>query len=672
MAKRFSSDYTVDDILGLYKVRINDDDERRLREIAPAIRALCRMEHEVTIPAQYKAITKAVRTPFMRDSRIRIASSRVGRRPVVHITPKNEADKAYREAANIGERWDTALVERINKETAADIDFNNAAALVTDGDSILKVAHRPDAWANFPERGDEDADAYDAKVSMYKRGVDLPIVWRNLDRMCVVREGGEYGDAWFLEYGEYNRPYLSSRYGMREIDDKLVTPRRMLEGKPMPDGLRTSVTGRTIKVEFWTPSEWHVIIDGSEAPGFPKANPYAPYMPYMTATAYEMESLLYSLMYLVPRLDELLTMKLNWAVLGAYPNPVIKTLPNQTGLPQMDMPTGNIDEADSNREAPLRWSPGKAIDLPVGKDIGFLVPPPVGKDINDLVVIFKGLIDVAGVPSIMRGISGSGDSGYLANQMLAAVQMSHQLAVIALQRQREKALEFSHWLVREKVRQPVYVLGYSIIHKNTGKPVAKSTEQWLGLGPKPDKGKLPKNVADVDLLGPVTCTFRPTLPTDAQAAAMIALQLTNAPKPLYDRRNALEKLMQEEDADGIMDAIWVEEALNAEPLRSRAIEEALADADMSQPKPSFVGLNGQELLGAGGLLGADGMPAAGGPAPYVGSIPLQGMPMPGGAMVPGLNKPIVPGQPGGAGLSGVPGAVGGSPAGSYPGLPSRR
>jgi hypothetical protein len=644
MAKKrgatFKPEYTCGDVMGLYETRKNDGDEGRLRELSSRFRALCRMEHKVEIPEQYRAITKQVRTPFVRDAAHRITSSMISKKPLTHITPLDEAREDYRTAANIAERFDTAMIERLNKEIGRDLDYDLTYAHVRDGESVLKVQHRPDAWANFPERADgEPADAYQERSRDYKRGADLPIAWRNVDRMSVVYEGGEYGDQWVIEYGEYAKPYLRTRYAMSDGEGgRLINPSAVLEGKPAPEGWLTSATGRSVKVEFWTADEWHVIIDGSEAPGFPKANPYRPYLPYFRAPAYDMESLLYSLMFLVPRMDELLTMKMNWSYLGAYPNPVIETVPNAQGLIALEAPIGNTGNQAANAQAALVWKPGKALELGIGQRISFLVPPPVGSDLNEMVQLLKSLIDVAGIPSIMRGMSGSGDSGYLAAQMRAAVEMAYKVSAISLQRQREKALEFTHWLIANRVQQTVYVQGWSAINNKTGRPTRRASRAWLGMAP--DSGG--KNIADISKLGPVEVRYRPTAQTDLQADAMIATQLVSA--GFYSKRQALETRLQEEDPDGILQEVRVEQMIETDPTLKQAVEDAaLAKAGLKRqpqanPAAALVNAQGGPLL----------PPGPGQLTPSAAGSNVSGMPA-----VQGVTMPIQPGRP----------------AGMYPGRP---
>jgi hypothetical protein len=234
----------------------------------------------------------------------------------------------------------------------------------------------------------------------------------------------------------------------------------------------------------------------------------------------------------------------------------------------------------------------------------------------------------------------SGDSGYLAAQMRAAVDMAYKVSAISLQRQRERALEFTHWLIARRIQQTVYVQGWSEISPKTGKPTKRASRAWLGMAP--DSGG--RNIADISKLGPISVQYRPTALTDMQANAMIANQLTNSKKPLYSRRQALETWMQEEDPDAILEEIRVEEMIENDPVIRQAIDEAaLANAGLKRPQQTnpasaLVGPNGQPLLPPGpGQL-----------------VPQANQMVEGTPAVPGLTIPIAPG---------------GRRAGMYPGQP---
>ncbi len=642
MAKRkgFSPVYDAGDILGLYRAKLAEGDEARLRALASTMREHVRLEHAVSIPEQYRAISKEVRTPYLRDAWTRISASLVSKPPVVHVEPKDDQHEDYTVAAGVAERWAMACMERLNKEVGEDVLYELTAALVRDGEAVLKVVHRPDSWANFPRlEGDEDAAEVLKRQKELKQGADLPIAWRVVDRLQMLFGDGEYGDEWALEYGEYATPYLKQRYGLREYDGELRNPKLALAGRPKPEGdlIPPASGGRCVKLEFFDASEWHVVINGEEPPGWPKANPYAPHLPYFRARTHESESLLYSLLYLVPRMDEALTMKLNWSYLGAYPNPVEKSTGTQALMPGLDGPLGTEGEPAK----PIIWKPGKYMQLPAGRELGFLAPPPIGRDIDDFIGIMRDLIEVAGIPSVMRGSMGSDASGYLANQMLAAASMHYKLASLTLQRTMEQAFSFILWLIQHVIQQTVYVQGWQEVEQ--GKPRTRAGRAWLALSPDRDG----KNVASITKLGPLTVQFRPTLPTDEQARAMIARQLTEGDDPLISHRHALEKWLEEEDPDTIFKQIVTEKAIKSEAMQTLLMDEALREAGLAPAKPEApidplaqAQQLGQQLPGLPGQMQA-GLPT-----------------------IPGLNMPAQPAAP-----QGVP-MPGGQPAGAYPGLPA--
>lgn len=639
-------------VYGLYRLRESEGPELTLRNRIKFTRLLCDMENAVVIPPQYKAITKEIRTPFMRDTWLRVTAALTRDTPVMHVEPKDAKNADSRAAANIGESWTWAAFQQMNKDQSDDMIYESTKALVRDEESVLKVVYRPDAWANFPVRGPkESATDFTKRTESYKKQFDtrLPYAWRVVDRLSMLFGDGEFGDDWALEYGEYPLPYLANRYGMQETTKdgsrRLIDPQNMLGGMPEPEGyLRSSGAGFCTKIEYWDAAWWHVVIDGQNAPGFPKRNPYNGRLPYIRAKS---DPVLFALSFLVPGLDALLTMKLNWSYLGAYPSPKITTLPNAQGAPALDIPGGDDGDATADQDAVLRWKPGIAIDLPVGKDMTFLVPPPVGQDLNEMITIVRGLIDVAGVPSVFRGIGGADQAGYAINQLIAAANLTYKKLGESLERQFAQAGEFLWYCVANRIKDDVYVRGdVDVVDPTTG--ATKKDKAWLGL--KPD-GKLQAQVAPVTELGPLSVRFRPVLPTDEQARAMIGIQLVNAPKALMSRRRAIEKYLQEENPEQILDEIAIENAMDEEPLKSQWVQEAMREAGMvpepqQNPAAGLVGPNGQPLL-----------PQTP-PSPFAPGQAGSGQPS-----VPGLNTPIQPGRPQ------TPGIAPGRGAGGFPGQP---
>ena len=630
-------------VIGLWRHRMQLGDEQTLRNKIWDFRVLTEMAHLVQIPPQYQAITTVIRTPFFRDTWLRITAALTQNPPVPHAEGRDDTADCRR-AAEIGQRWIRAAWEQMQRPDNADPPIYGAMkALIRDGESVLKIVHRPDAYADFPVRDDDEGpDQYLQKVRRWKTGkrrspssrsIVLPFAWRVVDRLQMLFGEGEFGDTWCMEYGEYPRSHLALLFGMQQTDEGgLIHPAYLFGGQPKPEGFQISPTGLARKWEYWDANWWAVCIDGYMAPGWPKPNPYAPHLPYFRAKVEQHP--LEPLKFLVQGLDALLTMKMNWAYLSAYPNPVIETVPNST-VPDLNLPLGEMDEATQG----FTWVPGKLLELPSGKNIRFLEVPPVGQDLNQMAQELIQLIEVAGTPTIMRGQAGSDFSGYLANQMLAAASLTYKVLSTVGARQLERAGKFLWWLVEHRINDTVYVL------EEAGE-AGQSERKWLGLRPT---GRVSATEAPIDMLADLNVTFRPILPTDEQARIMVAMQGINAPKPLFSQRYALEKIVQVDDPDQIMDDIWVEQAMNTDPtIHQQTVNEALKRAGMVPLQPAGPG--------PAGLVGPNGQPL------QVNDAANAGQPT-----VPGLTQPLQPQRPANRG---VPGAPGGRPAGANPGRPN--
>lgn len=647
MAKGQRPAPTAGDIIALYRLREYDGDELRLRILSKNFRILTQMDHVIDIPAQYRATTKEVRTPFIRDAWLRTTASLTLKPWIAHVEPISESREAKR-SANIGERWFEAGCAQMDSALGIKVLHENVKALVRDAESVIKVVDRRDAWANFPTLNPgESAGSYETRMDEFKKGNPFPYAWRVVDRLQMIFGDGEFGDEWALEYGEYPRPFLQNQYGMAydategrlksrraqpdwQDDDRVISPRTTITGTPRPEGYSRSASGIAVKIEYFDKDWWCVVIDGNMAPGFPKQNPYAPRLPYFRARPDEQcEPVLYSLLFLGPRLDELLTMWMNWAYLGAYPNPYLEDLPNSNALPgSLEPPLG-----DDAQPTTFQWTPGKFLEIPRGKRFAFMSPPPVGADVRQMADLMRGLIDIAGIPSILRGATLSGDSGYLANQMIAAATMMYKRLALSVESQYQRIGDFLFYNVaRTYEGHKVWVQGQG----ETGKV-------WLALR---DKGDVTEHIGTIEKMGPLSVTLNPILPTMDQANALIARQLTEGDRPLDSRRHAMEKWLGYENPDQILDEIFVEQAMEEEPLRSLLLDEALREAGlMPTPAPPPTG-----------LVGPDGLPIRRDVPPGIAGQISGGQPN-----LPGLNAPLGPG-------GGIFGAPGGRPAGMQGGL----
>ncbi len=653
-AGAFKKPPTAGDVYALWSYRLSQYDELGLRAYIEEVRALFDMKQAVRIPREYRATTKEIRTPFLRDASLRIAASLTKDRPIPDAIPADESVSAEK-AASITGKFIEACWEQMDKDrdNEADAIYMSSRYLVRDSESVLKVVDRANAWANFPTReADEAPEKFLKRRERAKMGKPIPFASRLVDRLNMVFGDGEYGTEWGIEYGIYPAPMIAGQYGMAAIDGDpdYILPQFKIGGKPVPMGYPVGQSlggGQTLKLEYWDKDWWVVTINGKMAPDFPKKNPYAPSIPYFRAVG---EPVLYSLRYLVPAIDALLTMQQNWAYLAAFPVPKLKPLPNNQQNPALDLPTGDPSEAPVG----FTWKPGFAMAPPPGYDLEFMSPPPAGADIEKLVTILRDLVDVAGIPSIFRGIGGARQAGYAVNQLMAAASLAYRQLGRALQRQFEKASEFMLDVI-EDMDETVYVRAYG----NEG--------QRVFLGVK-GSGDTTENIASLEDIAGVEFEFKPVMPTDEQAMEMIAIQAVNAPKQLMSKETALRDYFQVADPQAELDRIVVENTMDTDPtLHMLVVSNALKKAKINPPEPpqppGLVGPNGQPL--------PPSAPPGGGPPPMT-PPGVPGVPQP---MVPGGTAPLAP-----VGGAGAPPATnrpagslphgGGRAAGSFPGRPS--
>lgn len=647
---------TSGDLLGLYQTRLNEGEELTLRNRARQVRDLTEMRHRVSIPEQYRAIAKEIRTPFVRDTWQRVAAALTRDTPVAHVEAVSITEPD-REAANVAERFFMAMLAGMSRERGEDLLWENAKALVRDQEAVIKCVHKPDAWANFPRRAPrETPQDYNRRTESYKKRSGLVFAARVVDRLSMLFGDGEYGDDWALEYGEYPTAYLKTRYRMVEEDGesgyymdtdangtkhamprrRLIVPGRLLGGRPAPEGeLATGGPGMSTKVEYFDEDWWCVVIDGSDAPGFPRRNPYAPRLPYFRAKS---DPVLYALSFLVPGFDSLLTMWLNWAYIGAYPTPQLVAPVN--AAPSIG-DVGAELEPEGGDASPVIWRPGMQMEPPPGYKYEFIQPPPIGQDVQQMAQIYRQLIETAGVASVLRGAAGSDFSGYLANQLIAAATLTYKHLGAAMQSQLAEMGEFMWHVIDYRIKQEVYVLA-------TEKDGKSETKRWLGLKPS---GRMSGLCAPIDSLARMEVKLRPVLPTDEQARAMIGNQAIQI--GVMSKRRVLEKYYQEEDPEGVLDEVAVERALDTDPMLAQLqVTEALREAGYLPPQQSPI------------------LDQFGQPMPSQGASPFPPGQAAGGLPgIPGLTQPMTPGAPQ---RPGVPGGTGGRPAGAHPGMPGNQ
>ena len=256
-------------------------------------------------------------------------------------------------------------------------------------------------------------------------------------------------------------------------------------------------------------------------------------------------SMLASMEFLIPLLDQLLTMKQNALFLYAYPTPKI------TNFSPIDPNLGN-----DGRPRALDFQPGEILPLYAGEDLTFLQWQGTPPDLDELIAQTRAMIDQAGAPSVLFGIPPEGNtSGYLLNQLINTARVSFQQIARHAEQALERVVQLMWRLVETRIGEPVFVFE------------AEDEQGWIGLGPQ-----------DIDGYHAVRVRLDPLGPADDVAQGTLAANLVSA--RLASRRWAMREKLGIEDAEAVEDEILLDELIDAPEVRAAIVREALGEAGL--------------------------------------------------------------------------------------------
>ena len=525
------------------------------------LRRLRHMETPVDIPPAYRSSAREVRTPLAREQLKRVIGSLTANRPLVHVPPA-EPTEAARDGADLRARWTNAALRRMDSEAARDVFGMLVDAMVADGAGVLKLLYAPDRWAGYPRRSahsDQSADAFLQRAERFKKSARFPLAWRDVDVTTFYPLEGEDGLEACLEIAERPRHLVQRRYGL--ITDKrsgrLVPPGGDAQSESGPVGAPLVGARPTARVvEYWDDEYFAYLVDGHLVRrgrhgygAIPYVHAYGDQTPSRDPAKAGV-SMLASMEYLVPLLDQLLTMKQNALFLYAYPTPKI------TNFSPID-PSLNND----GRPRALDFQPGQILPLYAGEDLTFLQWQGTPPDLDELIAQTRAMIDQAGAPSVLFGVPPEGNaSGYLLNQLINTARVSFQQVARHAEQALERVVQLMWRLVETRIGETVFVFE------------AKDDHGWIGLGPQ-----------DIDGYHAVRVRLDPLGPADDVAQGTLAASLVGA--RLASRRWAMREKLGIEDAETVEDEILQDELIDAPEVRSAIVREALAQAGL-RPTPA--------------------------------------------------------------------------------------
>lgn len=526
------------------------------------LRRLRHMETPVDIPPAYRSSAREVRTPLAREQLKRVIGSLTANRPLVHVPPA-EPTEAARSSADRRARWTNAALRRMDSEAARDVFGMLIDAMVADGAGVLKLLYAPDRWAGYPRRSadaDEPAETFLQRAERFKKSARFPLAWRDVDVTTFYPLEGEDGLEACLEIAERPRHLVQRRYGLivDRRSGRLVPAGGDAptadESTAQPDRPTTAARGTARVVEYWDDEYFAYVVDGHLVRrgrhgygAIPYVHAYGDQTPSRDPAKAGV-SMLASMEFLIPLLDQLLTMKQNALFLYAYPTPKI------TNFSPVDSSLGN-----DGRPRALDFHPGEIVPLYQGEDLSFLQWQGTPPDLDELIAQTRAMIDQAGAPSVLFGIPPDGNaSGYLLNQLINTARVSFQQISRHAEQALEQIVRLMWRLVEARIGETVYVFE------------ADGDEGWIGLGPR-----------DIDGYHAVRVRLDPLGPADDVAQGSLAASLVSA--RLASRRWAMREKLGIEDAEAVEDEILLDELIDAPEVRAAIVREALGEAGLERP-----------------------------------------------------------------------------------------
>ena len=535
------------------------------------LRRLRHMELPVDIPPAYRTSAREVRTPLAREQLKRVIGSLTANRPLVHVPPA-EPTEAARAGADLRARWTNAALRRMDSEAARDVFGMLIDAMVADGAGVLKLLYAPDRWAGYPRRSantDEPAETFLHRAERFKKSARFPLAWRDVDVTTFYPLEGEDGLEACLEIAERPRHLVQRRYGL--ITDKrsgrLVPAggdsQAMNGSGTRPEAPNAAPRATARVVEYWDDEYFAYLVDGHlvrrgrhDYGAIPYVHAYGDQTPSRDPAKAGV-SMLASMEYLVPMLDQLLTMKQNALFLYAYPTPKI------TNFSPIDPSLSN-----DGRPRALDFRPGEILPLYAGEDLTFLQWQGTPPDLDELIAQTRAMIDQAGAPSVLFGVPPDGNaSGYLLNQLINTARVSFQQVARHAEQALERIVRLMWRLVETRIGETVFVFE------------AEDDHGWIGLGPN-----------DIDGYHAVRVRLDPLGPADDVAQGTLAASLVGA--RLASRRWAMREKLGIEDAEAVEDEILLDELIDTPEIRSAIAREALGQAGLptsSTEEPTNVG-----------------------------------------------------------------------------------
>jgi hypothetical protein len=435
-------------------------------------RKLRRDEVPINLPPAYRTTATEVKLALPRVW-IRRAVGLLANRPFkVKISPPPNATDAELLATSRRERFLQAGWTQMERQQRTSLFRHIVDHAVADGQSWIKLVHKPSAWQGRPEvaalfKGKEAIDElepgelkeYNRRIGLWKRSAPWPFAVRIPDPTTIFPVWGEFGLDAVVE--ESTRPFRDVQRWVSKFG-----------GAPLSSDDHDE-PNTVIVTEYWDATWQQVFVNlhGTDIEVLRRKHAYG-FVPYFFAPGWEEAtskpeeqhlSVLLPLEHTLQPLYTMITAKLNRVYLTGFPTW------------QTDGFIGAEDSGDPSPK-PFELEIGKVHPLEPGSDKGIFPienPREASNDIEEVFGVLTSIAEASQVDtSAVGGDAFSGESGFfrtLRSEMarIPFDQIGENVAS-ALAQCLQRVLE----LVDRRIGDTVFV-----------KYSDKGFQEWVGLGP---------------------------------------------------------------------------------------------------------------------------------------------------------------------------------------------
>lgn len=441
------------------------------------MRGIRTLTKQVLLDEEYRLTDVEVRDPTITDEIQRVVAALSLNDPKLTVAVSPSAGDKGEDNATLRQDWTERVLQEAGTKLAGHDTFRDCVdAACGDGGAWSRLVFRNDTWdARWRVSADLEAKEYDRKTEQAKKESGQPFVWECVDvrTLYPVFSAGTLTEVLVVTVRKRNSALRQFRLGV-DRDGRLVP-----EDLGMPANIveRTNTASEVTVLEHWDGTYYSLLADMTTVGEDPNTamvtqleHKYGR-VPFFYAPGYTMNwqkgrkvgwSIAESKRWLVEYRSYLMTLFAQVAARDAM-KPVMRV---------RNKPANPTQGDDGKQPGTEIWRPREIINLEDGEELKVLDFGGASESLREMLKYVTDLIDKLLAPKVGTDLGGSDPgSGFAISQILAETRIREDPVTKHIEQMLNEVTKFLWKLVRDKVKETVWVQSDS------------TKDGWLGAGP---------------------------------------------------------------------------------------------------------------------------------------------------------------------------------------------